>query len=334
MNRGFCQALGMSVATALFAGCGGSQPVDGPGAVPQSRAVAQSAGRGESWMLPDAKSEDLVYVSDNNLSNVYVFSYATGRQVGTLTGFELPAGECADKAGNVWITNQIPAQTVEYAHGGTTPIATLSDDYGSPASCSVDPTTGNLAVANATHTVAVYQNAQGTPTVYSDSSFQRFFFCAFDDNGNLFVDGQTDGIRTNLIAELPHGKSEMTNIRFHRAIEAGNIAWDGQYLAITKGGGDPREATRIARYRVVGARARLVSTIRLQNQHGAAWDAQFWIQGDVIIGPSIKFGQESGSGPLTDVWAYPQGGKPVKALHRHANGGSELWGTTFSLAPR
>ena len=50
-------------AAALFAGCGGSQPPIGAlGAMPQSSAIAEHATRGESWMLPEAKSEDLLYV--------------------------------------------------------------------------------------------------------------------------------------------------------------------------------------------------------------------------------------------------------------------------------
>lgn len=49
--RTFTQsALTASIAAALLAGCG-SQPTIAPGAMPQSRAIATTADRGESWML-------------------------------------------------------------------------------------------------------------------------------------------------------------------------------------------------------------------------------------------------------------------------------------------
>ncbi len=46
---------------ALFAGCGRSQPpISAPGAMPQTSAIAMHAGRGQSWMLPEAKNKDLL----------------------------------------------------------------------------------------------------------------------------------------------------------------------------------------------------------------------------------------------------------------------------------
>ena len=50
-----------------------------------------------------------------------------GRLVGTLRGFDFPSGVCSDPQGNVFITNELSADTVEYSHGGTSPIATFYD---------------------------------------------------------------------------------------------------------------------------------------------------------------------------------------------------------------
>ena len=44
--------------------------------------------------------------------------------------------------------NDGASQMVEYAHGGTSSIATLGDPSEYPEGCAVDPATGNLAVAN------------------------------------------------------------------------------------------------------------------------------------------------------------------------------------------
>jgi len=61
-------------------------------------------------------------------------------------------GLCVDAQGNVFVpTWQGESGTrgyvYEFAHGGSTPIATLSDPGGA-FGCSVDLTTGNLAVTN------------------------------------------------------------------------------------------------------------------------------------------------------------------------------------------
>ncbi|MGB8907824.1 MAG: hypothetical protein WCC84_03655 [Candidatus Cybelea sp.] len=49
-----------------------------------------------SWMAPDARRKDLLYISDET-GDVYVFSYPRGELKGTLTGFADPQGECVDK---------------------------------------------------------------------------------------------------------------------------------------------------------------------------------------------------------------------------------------------
>src|SRR5262249_47577682 len=140
---------------AILAGCGGSQPpIAAPGAMPQTSAIATHAAGRKSWILPEAKKRKLLYVADAQTADVYVYEYPNGKLVGTLTGFQEAQGECADAKGDVFITVPSPysasSEILEYAHGGTEPIATFSDPgYGEePWSCAVDPTTGNLAVTN------------------------------------------------------------------------------------------------------------------------------------------------------------------------------------------
>jgi hypothetical protein len=136
--------LNCCVAAAILAGCGGSQPpIGASGAMPQGSAIAAHADRSKSWMLSEAKTDDLLYVTDAGKSNVLVFSYPQGKLVGTLAGsFSNPAGECVDAKGNVWITNPNYAGSgfiVEYAHGDSTSITTLQEPGASPVGCSIDP---------------------------------------------------------------------------------------------------------------------------------------------------------------------------------------------------
>src|SRR5580692_2579193 len=58
----------------------------------------QRLDHGKSWMSPSAKKSALLYVSDAGSGDVYVYSYPKGKLTGTLTGFNFPEGECADKA--------------------------------------------------------------------------------------------------------------------------------------------------------------------------------------------------------------------------------------------
>jgi hypothetical protein len=51
-------------------------------------------------------------------------------------------------------------EILEYAHGGTTPTATLADPTGTPSACSVDESTGSLAVGDYYNSVSIYSNRQ------------------------------------------------------------------------------------------------------------------------------------------------------------------------------
>ena len=133
-------ALSGCIAAALLAGCGGSQPpIGAPGAMPQTSAIATHADRGKSWMLPEAKSEDLLYVSA--YSDVLVYTYPGGKQVGDLKGFTSAAGECVDSKGNVFITAFKPRGANEYAHGGTKRIGHFQADA-IPLACAINPKSG------------------------------------------------------------------------------------------------------------------------------------------------------------------------------------------------
>jgi hypothetical protein len=167
-----------------------------------SDAVAhlERLGPGESWVLPEARSRNLLYVSGNS-AYVYIFSFPKGKLVGTLTGFQEVAGVCADAAGNVWIANSAGFDLIEYAHGGASPIATLTDYDNYPFSCSVNRQNGDLAVSNifslnqtGAGSIAVYPNATGAPKTYTDPSFSEYYFLAYGPERKLYVDGNGYGV--------------------------------------------------------------------------------------------------------------------------------------------
>ena len=210
MNRSHA-AIALSVAASLLAGCGESQPpIGAPGAIAQSRGVA--ARIAEPKMLPEAKG-DLLYVSQAS-GAVYVFSYPDGRSVGSLIGLAgNPDGVCSDLASHVFVT-EFPNVIQEYARGRKLPIATL-EAPGEPEECSVDSTSGDLAVGIYTYNshstgVAVFHRARGSPKFYADPSFSQMTACSYDNNGDLFAAGVSSTTISSkeaelALAELPAG---------------------------------------------------------------------------------------------------------------------------------
>lgn len=79
-----CSRFTLAIASVVIAGCSAAQPpIGAPDAVPQSQisASATHAKRGGSWMLREAKNENLIYLGDR--SSVLVYSYR-GKQVGSI----------------------------------------------------------------------------------------------------------------------------------------------------------------------------------------------------------------------------------------------------------
>ena len=130
------------------AGCGNGDPQPRLSSVSAQHGFKMTRPEaGRSWMSPIAKRVPLLYVSVWDTGVVYVYSYPKAKLLGKLVGIlDTPSGMCSDSKGNVWITNFHGEGITEYAHGGTKPIATLSDPGTDPNGCSVDPLTGNLAV--------------------------------------------------------------------------------------------------------------------------------------------------------------------------------------------
>jgi hypothetical protein len=302
-----------SIAVVALAGCGGSQSQSvTQNAIPQ----VSTAGHGRSWMLPEAKSDKLLYVS--SLGEVYAYSYPKGNLVGA---FFQGGSICPDNNGHVWVTS---ANTiVEYAHGGMTPIAILKvrKSEGGLGSCAIDPTSGDLAVDGSQTKVFVFANAVGKPKIYR-VKLDSATFCGYDNTGNLFVSGYGyNGSKTFGVVKLQKGTRKFRTMSFEPSgpfygYEPEPVQRNGRYVAI----GNP---IAVVRYDVRGFTAVAKGTTSFDDLHQLG---NFWIQGDKIV--VVNLGGQ-GSVPLIQIDRYPAGGNPIQTV----DAPNDSFGVTVSLAP-
>ncbi|MGA2759813.1 MAG: hypothetical protein ABSF08_05790 [Candidatus Cybelea sp.] len=334
------QTLAAGAMLALLAGCGvlrqaqddGMSPAQ-LGATGQST-VAQlrffggaraahpfqsaSANAARSWMAPDAKkAKSLLYVADQGANDVEVYSYPDGKLEGSLTGFQTPSGVCSNKSGDVFILNGNGTTVEVYAHGGSSPIRTLDLPGAPELNCSVDPTTGNLALGVAGGTCGscfvVFPGGSGTATIYTPSGQTGLPGCAYNNNGNLFCDayGADDAFA---LFELPKGSSTVGTISVSGAsgLTAGSMQWDGTDLAFGAGAGPTLYQIKLSLSASTG------SVVGSTSLSGAGYVWQFWItknlgskkhKGLRVIGPT-----ELSGAPAVGYWKYPAGGTATQTI--------------------
>jgi hypothetical protein len=302
MNRtllSFTSSLGM---LAILTACSTAPQASLPQA--STAALVPSRVAGDTKFTRD----DLLYVSDAATNDVYVYRWPTGVLKQTLTGFNSLNGLCADRAGDIWIANTGSSELQEYAHGGTQPIATLADSGEYPFSCSVDPTTGDLAVTNLdvsdnNGNVGIYANATGSPKFYTDHAFYHYFSCAYDDKGNLFVNGAAQNNHAEF-GELPHGSGTFTTLKLlklpAKILIPGGIQWDGRYVAI----GSQLSPVAIYQVQVSGSTGTVVGATLLDDVQVVIG---FWKQGGKVVAPDALAGE-------INFYDYPTGGDPIKVI--------------------
>ena len=255
-------------------------------------------------MLPEAKSEDLLYIAvftrpgQHPATEVLVYSYASHQLVGTLKGFKDPQTLCADTAGNVYINDQEANAIVVYAHGASKPKAKLPDSA-IPYSCSVDPSDGNLAVANDDNSIFVYQKARGTPKQYDNTRNFWGVSCAYGNSDILFVqDTLTKGNYTYKYfpkyGELVKGRKQLRWLRTRKVFdEIGiQVLWDGAYLVASQSFG-------LIRYAVVGRAITVHDTIPLDGEPDEFWLVPKYHQVVAVYDPFVEY------------FNYPEGGRRV-----------------------
>lgn len=316
-------------------GCASDAQLDHLTALPAT-ADATSA-RFLSTKLRDMRSDTaLLYVSDT-VGSIYVYSYPKLKLQAEVSGLNTySAGECVDLHGNVFVTTSSTASTgtiYEFSHGGTTPIAALSDP-GSPAGCAVNPKNGDLAVTNISDPsnpysphrgdLAIYKNAEGQAAMHysDDTRFIAFLFCGYDSSGDLYLSAENAyDVGTSILLRFSTDSGTFAVIDVGAALDGlSSVQWDGQYMTVTSGESAQKfEPVSIYRLTFSGSTASIVGTTTLRVSKNR-FSGQTWINNRKIVGHA------RGTGDLL-VWKYPKGSKPIERLR---GAGILLWGVAVS----
>ncbi|HEX3458315.1 MAG TPA: hypothetical protein VHR97_10215 [Candidatus Baltobacteraceae bacterium] len=301
-------ALG-AAAVAFFVGCGGSQPpISTPGAMPQNPAIAKPGDAG-SWMSSSTDPASHVPGRKDHFIKALFYAFGDGKLAIFNVSFQaLPKlrklvtipythlhGACSDPSGHVFVTQSGTSgsgEVIEFLHGGTSAVATLSDT-GVAMACGYDRSTGNLAVANSYDPeapggpgpdIAVYTGETATPTLYADP-LGSILSCSYDSSGNLFV----GGLRRHghfVLIELPRGSSAVKAITIDGEIggehRREDVQWHDGSLFITSVDRRPDHGTHVFVLSLSGSTATVEGTIRLHTVNPKEKAARPWM---ALFGP-------------------------------------------------
>lgn len=279
-------------------------------------------------LAPAAAMQAHIYTNEGVPSSpthlLDVFTYRHGKFLKTLSGMaKSPGSLCSDESGDVYVTATISVQSsyvYEFGPGDTQPIRTL-DNPGYGSACSVDPTTGNLAVANwdasyhgaAQGDIAVFAPGSGNPQLYGLDKVPEIFNCAYDGKGNLLADG-IDHLAQIALLILPRGSKRLRELKFNKYLRfPGPMQWDGRYFAVGYG----HAKGELFQVEVLGSEAKAVKTIRLGAGHDEEDDTDFWIHHGMLLAP---MGPKDASQSSIGFWKYPEGGRVARIIRNIRKG--------------
>jgi hypothetical protein len=264
---------------------------------------------------------------------VDIFSWPALKLVGTLSGFnDALGGACSDAKGNVYVivsgyTASQPPVIEEYSQQGKL-LNTYTDSDGIPSSCAVNPTNGDLAVANFLGdgscgyscyypgNLVIYSSSSSTPKVLTNSTEQNYQYPAYDPNGHLWETG-VDIYRTAQLyscrkahckaiafsggtihfpAGLQWAKTFKTWIIFDSACNRPNHN-NGACSYLVSNQGALTSKTTYSTYKG-GATCNIGEAVLTPNEEQV-------VSGDAEVGCGY-------TSSTVDVWGYPAGGDPIK----------------------
>ncbi|MGA7202344.1 MAG: hypothetical protein WBX26_10975 [Candidatus Cybelea sp.] len=274
----------------------------------------------KSWVSPDVKKAPrLLFISDINTDDVYIFTMPAMKLQGTLTGFDGPQGMCSDRSGNIWVNNTKSAVIQQYSRNGKL-LKTIDDSGYYPIGCAVNKKNGDLAVTN----IRTTSGEPGNVTVYSNGSDPRtlanpdqteYYFPAYDTKGNLYVNGRGGSSNGIMISECRSGSSSCSTLTVLGVTlnVPGGLNWNkatGELVV-----DDPKcnnlWGSCLYSMSISGATATLAKTTSLHDATGGGCDVD---QG--VFAPKDKYFAggciAQGSDPAAVArWKFPAGSNPT-----------------------
>jgi hypothetical protein len=226
-------AINASIVLAMLAGCSGgvsqmAPKLAQPGAASvqdgrvnrilasQRSIVSSHPVTTPSFFNPDAKGKPLIFLSDatNSAVDIYLQADKYQKMVGQITGLG-PGALAADTAGNLYVGNYTSSGVSNipvYAPPYTGPPQTTLDDSGYFDTGVAVSTAGVVAAANqcdapncnSTGNVTFYARNSTTAcaTIADPKNFPHPVYDAFDDKGNLYIEGFSSPSGTTVIGEV------------------------------------------------------------------------------------------------------------------------------------
>jgi sugar lactone lactonase YvrE len=189
-----------TLAAAILAGCGGSQPpIGAQETMPQS--VAQSA--------QGAHSGPLLYVSNDGEAHDVKVYRAGAKDPGPIEtisdDLDFPVGMCLDGQGTLYVVDD-DGWVAEYPAGKTKPSKIITKGIDTPAFCAID-SKGNLWVTNISGpNVTEYLPGSTKPHAVITKGITYPDGIAIDHSGNMYVgNGGNNGFGPYSIVVYAHG---------------------------------------------------------------------------------------------------------------------------------
>jgi len=195
-----------TVAIALLAACGGSQPPIGvPGAMPQS----------VEGSLRYAHSGPLLYVTndgDQHDVTVYPAGAKNPSPIETISSdLEQPVGICLDGEGTLYVVD-VDGWVAEYPAGKTKPSRLITKGMEEPGRCAID-SKGNLWVTNIGGVnITEYLKGSATPHSVITKGMVSPRGIAIDRSGAMYASNYLGDYEGNVVVYPPGSKSPSRTI--------------------------------------------------------------------------------------------------------------------------
>lgn len=304
------------------------------GVLPSSAQAARAV-EATTWVDPTARrSSQLLYVSAFNGNSVNVYDYPSGKQVGSLSGFSSPAGQCVDAKGDVYITNSTTGLVDEYAHGGKSPINTFTTS-GDAFGCAVDKK-GDLAVTDflgasySAGSITVFPKGANKGVVYDNPTDCYWIWSAgYDDRGNLIMVAENHASEAVTYCAVLKGSKSLTTLTASgfQIYSPDSTMWDGRYIALGDqqlGGG---LQSGVIEATLAGTTLKYHATVTLSD--GCDGNYTHVVQPFIVGRKNTPVNDQksvaiAGSNEFCSadfrIWNYPKGGQPVKSFTFQSGG--------------